>query len=166
MTMGRIKGRGRSAVATAIVAMVVAGCNVTFQMGDLGEAVGGRPEDASTIVERWLELARTGQEDHGWWLLHTNARADVIGSIEVYRDALSEPEWSGFEYEVRDARLHDGHFHVELRIAGGRQSVPEPVCRWGLIQFTGLDDVIGETTVRIPPLSSEPAGILAGRGGC
>jgi hypothetical protein len=55
-----------------------------------------------------------------------------------------------------------------VRIAGGRTSVPEPICRWGLVQFGLVDgelSEIGRMMVRIAPFGGE-AGIMGLGGGC
>ena len=40
------------------------------------------------MVKRWFIEARTGEGDGGWSLLYSNVRTDMIGSLEVYQDAL------------------------------------------------------------------------------
>lgn len=151
----------------ALMAVVVGACSGQIQLGDLGEATGGDAEAAAGMVDRWFELARSGQGDFGWWLLHPNTRADLVGSIEVYRHALSGVHWSDFDYESGDVRLHDGRYKVDVHVVGGQTTVPEPLCRWGLIQFGAIDgqpSAIGVITVRFAPFGDE-SGIL-GSGGC
>ena len=53
----------------AVLGLVLGGCSGAIQIGDLGEAAGGDPEAPAGIVDRWFELARSGREDFGWWML-------------------------------------------------------------------------------------------------
>ena len=152
----------------AMLALVLGGCSGTFQVGDLGEAAGGDPDAAEAMVDRWFELAGSGEDDFGWWLVHPNTRTDLIGSIDVYREAMSWVDWPGFSYEVVVGRLHDGEYDIDVQVTGGQASVPEPLCRWGLIQFGTIDgqpSAIGSMTVRIAPFGEE-SGILGVGGGC
>jgi hypothetical protein len=156
-----------SVVVGTFLALILAGCSGQIQIEDLGESAGGDPEVAASTIDRWFELARSGQNDFGWSLLHPRGRSDLIGSIEAYREAMAAIDWSGFEYEVVGGRLHDGRYKIDVMVAGGRASVPLPICRWGLIQFAPVDGEltdVGTVTVRIPPLGGE-SGIL-GSGGC
>lgn len=158
----------RRAVSAISISALVMACSGQIQVGDLGEAAGGDPDVAASTIDRWFELARSGQDDFGWSLLHPRARSDIIGSIEAYREAMAAIDWSGFEYGVVGGRLHDGRYKVDVRVAGGRASIPEPICRWGLIRFAPVDGEltdVGTVTVRIPPLGGE-SGILVGAGGC
>jgi hypothetical protein len=165
MHMDRIERGGvRGAlVLAALLSLAALGCSGPIEL-DPGEAVGAGPEAAAGIVERWFTYARTGQDDSGWSLIHPNVQQGIIGSIEQYREALTAVDWSAFEYEVGDVRLHDGRYHVELHIAGGRAALPRPVCRWGLIQFVDPEGAVGTMQVEIPPFAS--ATILGIGGGC
>lgn len=151
----------------AVLALVLGGCSGAIQIGDLGEAGGGDPEAAAGLVDRWFELARSGREEFGWWLLHPRTRDGLVGSIEVYRDALSGIDWSDFDYESGDIRMQDGRYKIDIHVTGGQATVPEPLCRWGLILFGTIDgqaSAIGVMTVRVAPFGEE-SGIL-GSGGC
>lgn len=154
-------------IRAALIGVVLAGCSGQMGIGDLGEAAGGDPEAAAGMVDRWFHLARSGQEDFGWWILHPTTRDGVVGSIEVYRDSLSDVDWSDFDYESGNVRLHDGHYKVDVHVLGGQATVREPLCRWGLIQFgttDGQPSAIGVMTVRIAPLGDESG--LLGAGSC
>lgn len=156
-----VKHIGRIIRAT-LITVVLGGCSGRIVIGDLGEAVGGDPDAAAGMVDRWFELARSGQDDFGWWLLHPNTRTDLVGSIEVYRDTLFGVDWSDFDYEFGEVRLHDGHYKVDVHVIGGQATVPEPICRWGLIQFGAIDgqpSATGVMTVRIAPFGDD-SGIL------
>ena len=59
-------------IGAALMAAVVGACSGQVELGDLGEAAGGDSQAAAGMVDRWFELARSGQEDFGWWLLHPN----------------------------------------------------------------------------------------------
>jgi len=87
-------------IGAALMAAVVGACSGQVELGDLGEAAGGDSEAAAGMVDRWFELARSGQEDFGWWLLHPNTRTDFVGSIEVYREAMASVDW--WCHEARD----------------------------------------------------------------
>jgi hypothetical protein len=166
-TEGRRAGRLRAVSIALAIGAVLHGCSDQIQIGDLGETAGGDPEVASRMVERWFELARSGAEDSGWWVLYPNVRSDIIGSMEVYRDAFATVDWSTFDQQVVGGRLNDGQYRIDVHVAGGRANVPQPLCRWGLIQFApglnGEPSEIGAVTVRIPPFGGE-AGIVGGAG--
>jgi hypothetical protein len=157
--------RRRWSWAVIALACTLIACSPQIRLDDLGEAVGGDPQVAAKMVDRWFQLARSGEEDAGWSLLYTNVRDDLIGSVEVYREAMAAVDWSAFDYQVGQSMLHDGRYQVDVHIVGGGATVPQPMCRWGLIQITSADDVpgVGTMQVRIPPLGDE-SGILGGSG--
>lgn len=112
-------------------------------------------------------LLQQPEEDFGWWMLRPRTRDGLVGSIDVYRNALSGVDWSDFDDEPGDVRLQDGRYKVDIQVMGGQAAVPEPLPRWGLIQFGTIDgqpSAIGVMTVRIAPFGEE-SGIL-GSGGC
>lgn len=133
MTLGRITRRRAGLALCLALALGLSGCSAQIRLDDLGEAAGGDPKVAAGMVDRWFELAQSGEEDFGWWLLYPQSKSDVIGSVDVYRDALAGVDWSDFEYELGESRLHDGHYKIDVTIAGGEANVPEPLRRWGLI---------------------------------
>ena len=108
MTMGRITRRRVDLVSCLVLALGLSGCSGQVKLADLGEAAAGDPQVAAGMVDRWFQLARSGEEDFGWRLLYPQSRTDLIGSIEKYRDALAAVDWSDFKYEVRGGRLQDG----------------------------------------------------------
>jgi hypothetical protein len=152
-------------LAAILVSVVLGGCSAQIEIGDLDEAAGGDVEAAARMVDHWVELARSGQDDFGWWLVHPNTQTGLIGSIDVYRDALDDADWSSFDHAVVGGRLHDGRYTIDVHVDGGRANVPEPVCRWGLVQFVQGGGDIAVMTVRIPPFGGE-SGILGLGGGC
>jgi hypothetical protein len=152
-------------IRAALMAAVLAGCSGQIELGDLGEAAGGDPEVAARMVDRWFDLARSGQDDFGWWLLHPKARTDLIGSIDVYREALASVDWTGFVHEVVGGRLHDGRYKIDVRVDGGWANVPAPILGWGAFQFSLVDGElsdVGTMTVRIAPLGGESGILLVG----
>lgn len=152
-------------VATAaLVLIALAGCGELPRVADLGEAVGGSEQDAAHLVERWFLEASSGAGDRGWSLLYPNTRTDVIGSAEVYRDAVDATDWAGVEYAIGDVWTHDGHFHVSVWVEGGKDQAPAFMLHWGLIQFPPTMGQLtndGSMPVRIDP-SGAPSGILGG----
>lgn len=133
------------------VTLMVSGCSVP--LGDLGEAMGGTPEEATRIVEDWIAEARSGEDDLGWSRLYPFVRDEIFGSYEVYEDAVLASDWSRFDYLVHDVRPHDGRYRIEIRVPGGSEATPAFMVDWGIVQFVGGDD--GIVSVRIPPLGGD-----------
>ena len=133
---------GRLAAATRllVLAILVVGCAATGtrpSFDDPGEWVGGTTEDARAIVEHWLAAASTGSGDLGWGLIYPRTRDDVTGSEDAYRRALGAGDWSAFEYEVAEVRVHDGEYLVDLRV----HEAPTVLDDWRLVQFAVFDGV-------------------------
>ena len=138
------------------VAFLLASCSAPF--GDLGEAVGGSPEEAARIVEGWIAEARSGEDDLGWSRLYPNVRDEMFRSYEAYREAVLASDWSRFDYVIDAVRIKDGDYLIDIRVPGGAQSTPAILVDWGMVQFTPVDGVpsdVGSMTVQIPPLGGD-----------
>lgn len=121
----------------AILVLGCAGNEPRPSFDDLGEWVGGTPEDARAIVERWLAAASTGSGDLGWAFIYPGTRDNVTGSEDTYLRALGTADWSAFAYEVSSVRVDDGEYLVDLRVL----EAPTVLDDWGLVQFVVVDGV-------------------------
>jgi hypothetical protein len=136
--------------------LVIAGCS--SPIGDVGEAMGGSPAEASQIVEAWIAEAQSGRDDLGWSRLYPSVRNEVFRSYEVYQEAVLASNWRRFHYVTSEVRTHDGAYVVQIRVPGGAESTPAFMIDWGMVQFPPVDgrpSDDGIISVRISPLGGD-----------
>ncbi len=141
-----------------VAAVLLAACSYlppSVDPADRGEAVGGPPATAETIVSAGLRAASEKSGDLGWGLLYPNIRTDMFGSEDRYRGAIEASDWSSFRYRVLDAELHDGEYLVPIEMAG---TAPAFLSDWGFVQIRSEN--VGLMGVRLG-VGTEPSGIQA-----
>lgn len=100
----------RLLLGVAILALLFGGC-------DAGEWVGGSPEDARQIAEQFLTAVEAGDADLAWSLVYPPSRSARFNDDRATFDAiLAGTDLSGVAWEVTTAGVHDGHYHVIVRL--------------------------------------------------
>ena len=85
-----------------------------------------RREQAAQLAGQFLHAVAGPEGDRGWSLLHPSRREEW-GSERAYVEAVTEADWSRFEFEVFDATFCDDGLWCSVRVEfpGGPESVPE-----------------------------------------
>jgi hypothetical protein len=116
----------RAAVATFSTVLLIAAAVVYLP------ALGWSNDEpaARERVAAYLRAASGGAEDYGWSLL-VDPSDSVFGSQAEYRAAMSEADWSHFDWELTEVAdiCDDGVCTVILRLPNGWSSVPEALRR-------------------------------------
>jgi hypothetical protein len=127
---------------------------------DVGEAVGGTPEEAQTMVATWFDRMIQSDDDLGWSLVYPTLREPLFGSELTYRTIVSSADWTGFEYQLRGMTTKDGDYRVS--VAFPASSPPDFLTRLGFLGRTeSVDGVLHGTIIVQIPLSGIPRGIQA-----
>jgi hypothetical protein len=100
----------RCILALAVVAVLVGGC-------DAGEWVGGSPDDARRIAEQFLAAVEAGDADTAWSLVYPPSQRARFGNDRAsFEKILAGIDLSGVAWDVTTAGVHDGHYHVGIRL--------------------------------------------------
>ena len=138
----------RSLLVICALAVMLAGC-------DGGEAVGGSPDDAMRIADRFLAAVKAGDTDAAWSLVYPPNREARFGDDRASFDTIVNGiDLAGLTWEARSAWVHDGHYHVRLDLHP--LAVGED-----LAVFVDVVDGSAEVTVDIAPLWGA-SGVLGG----
>lgn len=94
----------------ALMALLLAGC-------DVGESVGGSPDEAKRVAAEFLTAVEAGDADRAWSLVYAPNRSARFNDDRAMFDAtLDGIDLSGVAWEVTSAREHDGHYHVTVNL--------------------------------------------------
>jgi hypothetical protein len=94
-----------------VLALVAPGCE------DLGEAVGGNPGEAMAVADAFLAAIEAGDVEAAWSLVHERVRASRFANdVDQFRRHVADIDLAQFDWEVTGAEVHDGHYHVTVRL--------------------------------------------------
>jgi hypothetical protein len=91
-------------------AILLAACNGA-------EVAGGSPNDAMAIADDFLAALKAHDTDAAWSLVYPGNRGARFNDDRTAFDALVRRiDLSGVSWEVVSADVHDGHYHVSVRL--------------------------------------------------
>jgi hypothetical protein len=138
----------RLLLGSCVLAVLLAACNAA-------EAVGGSPTDAMRIADQFLAAVKARDSDAAWLLVYPPNRQARFGEDRAsFNSIVGDIDLSGVAWETTDARVHDGHYHVEVEL--DPRAVGE-----ALAVFIQVVDGRASMQVDIEPLWGE-SGVLGG----